>query len=57
MAQDDTALHCRECQTRYPVGRLARECELAHGVRLVYDNSRFWIGAGVTGRRYSQERG
>ena len=57
MAQDDTALQCRECQTRYLVGRLARECELAHGVRLVYDNSRFWIGAGDTGRRYSQERG
>ena len=57
MAQDDTTLHCGECRTRYPVGRLARECELTHGVRLVYDNSSFWIGSGDTGPRYSQERG
>ena len=57
MAQDDTTLHCGECRTRYPVGRLARECELTHGVRLVYDNSHFWMGSGDVGPRYSQDRG
>ncbi|WP_426592370.1 hypothetical protein ACPPVS_11335 [Cellulomonas sp. McL0617] len=57
MAQDDTVLQCGECRTRYPDGRLARECEQNHGARLVYDNSSFWIGAGDTGPRYSHDRG